>query len=457
MATQGEGEYLPLNILWRVQTSTYDLMSSVNVTEKRMFTDFGAYSYVPATQPLAGPDSIFWRLYENVGYLDHMDSTVEGQDGYTTEGPLGYVWTSSTATPGLSQLCSAYDVTTLDHATCDVHEILPGYTQTPEGAYGYHRENLLDQDIVSTTAGGITIGSNTVSGCAVWSWIWNGKEFLNQADFGRLMQSSVNFINDGSNPTEAGDQYSTQNILPDEKHGSPCARMDVVNSPTTEFPWASASTPIQATRSVPLEWYPWNWGGGDDNPVIWKDMLIGKNITLNYNNMGAVAKYTTVVWVPNATSSMGVEIPTAYMTGDFTRQYLYDTNPTPPQVPTLVDIHSGVQGNTGGYGVIPISGYGGVIFATDPSAGDGDYAMGVYGVSTPKGGSILSPGGGFSLYQFASSDGNAPTASNCWKWAAHWGGSFAGGGYITFNVYITTGTLADVQTMMKRLFAAGVQ
>jgi hypothetical protein len=205
---------------------------------------------------------------------------------------------------------------------------------------------------------------------------------------------------------------------------------------------------VQATRAVPLEWYPWNWGGGNNNPVIWKDMLIGKNITLNYNNMGAVAKYTTVVWIPNATSFVGAEIPTAYMTGDFTKQYTYDA-----QSANLVDISAQVLGNTTGYGVFPSSGYGGVIFATAA----GDYAMGVYGVSTLNGGSILMPGGGISLFQFANTDGNAPTATNCWKWSAHWGGSFVGGGYMTFNVYITTGTLAGVQTMMNSLYAAGAK
>jgi hypothetical protein len=79
----GQGEYLPLNILWRVQTSSYDLMTSADVTEKRKFTDFGAYSYVPAAQPLTGPTSTFWRMYANVGFVDHMDSTVRGLDGYT--------------------------------------------------------------------------------------------------------------------------------------------------------------------------------------------------------------------------------------------------------------------------------------------------------------------------------------------------------------------------------------
>jgi hypothetical protein len=303
----------------------------------------------------------------------------------------------------------------------------------------------------SVSAGGITIASNVLAGCALWSWKWNGKEFLNQRDFGRLIQSSIT-VSRGDfipNPTEAGDRYSTPDMRSSEKHGSPCARIARVTAPSDEFPWASAATPVQSTRAVPLEWTPENFSdGGPRNAMVWKDLLIGKDITLNYNNMGPVAKYTTVIRVPRCDGACGAvnaEIPTGYMTGEFEFQCVYDTKTRECRPVSL-------QPNGTPVGVFPASGYGGVILATR----DHQFAMGIYGVSSLLGGSITMPGGGISLYHFGARDGSEPTAANTYKWAAHGSSAFVDGD-IRFNVYLVSGTLDIVESLMNDLYGAGAK
>ena len=43
---------------------------------------------------------------------------------------------------------------------------------------------------------------------------------------------------------------------------------------------------------------PEDVGGGPTNPVIYPDVVIGKHITLNYQNLGPVAMYVTTATVP---------------------------------------------------------------------------------------------------------------------------------------------------------------
>src|SRR5208283_651255 len=234
-------------------------------------------------------------------------------------------------------------------------------------------------------------------------------------------------------------------MRPNEKHGSPCIKLFTVTAPTDEFPWASAETPVQSTRAVPLEWTPENLRGGRSNAIVWKDLVIGKDITLNYNKMGPVAKYTTVVRVPkcDACGKFSLEIPTGYMTDEFEFQCVYDAKTRECRPVSL-------QPTGAPLGVFPTSGYGGVILATR----DHRYAMGIYGVSTQMGGSILMPGGGITLFHFGlAHDGNAPTAANTYKWSVHASSAFVDGD-VRFNVYLVSGTLDSVESLMTELATA---
>ena len=107
--------------------------------------------------------------------------------------------------------------------------------------------------------------------------------------------------------------------------------------------------------------------------------MLGKDITLNFNNMGPVAKYTTHVVLPSATLGT-LAIPTGYLRGNFNRFWTYDAqskrlNEVTTQVPNGCGNNSGFAFDTG---------FGGVIISDTTLA----YAMGVYGVSTLQGGSV---------------------------------------------------------------------
>lgn len=337
--------------------------------------------------------------------------------------------------------------------------------QTPLGAYeAIHERRALDRPggvtaravtgagLVSTTGGGVTVVSNPVAGCALWSWVWKGHEFINRRDYGRLVQSSITAGVIGKNvpnPTEAGDRFTTPELPESARHGAPCVRMQVVANVSPDFPSASATSPVQSTRAVPVEWEPRNFGGSASALVLWRDLLIGKDLALNFRGLGPVAQYTTIVHAPKCPNSecarFNAEIPTGYLTGEFSEQYLYDAA-------THKQVRLNVAPTGAPVGVFPPSGYGGVIFCTP----DHQYAMGVYAVSVQAGGSITMPGGGISVAHFFASDGNGPTAAHTIKWAAHGSGAFDGADS-RFNVYLISESFDRVEALMDALFKAGVK
>ena len=81
----------------------------------------------------------------------------------------------------------------------------------------------------------------------------------------------------------------------------------------------------QITRAVPLNWDPTAFGGDIDHPIIWDSLVLGKDVTLNFNNMGPVAQYTTHLVLPAATLGT-MAIPTGYLRGNFNRFWTYDAS-----------------------------------------------------------------------------------------------------------------------------------
>jgi len=73
------------------------------------------------------------------------------------------------------------------------------------------------------------------------------------------------------------------------KHGSPVLRFE--NQGNTQY-----------TRAIPLNWDPRQYGGDQDHPVIWDSLVLGKDLALNYQNLGPVAQYTTHLVLPSATT-----------------------------------------------------------------------------------------------------------------------------------------------------------
>lgn len=413
------GPAVPLNTLWRINIGG-DRTSTPAPQERDSYPLEGATYYVPKGN---GPGTApLYRLYNG---RDHMESAFPGEPGYQTESILGFPWPAAMPPRGTQSLIRVYNSATRDHGLRHPYETLPAYKDQRLNVFGYPRYGNRADPFIELRAGGIRLRSNRAAGGAIWSWTWNGTEFVNTWDHGREIQSALFVAN--VNPNEAGDTYSSPSFVPAARHGSPL-----------EIAYNSGTT--QVTRAVPLEWTPESSGGGGSNPVVWRDLLLGKDVTLNFDNMGPVAQYTTVLYTPYALTNAGMEIPTGYLRANFDTFWVYDAPSDvitqvfpPPQCPPAPP-----------YTVVFAPEHGGVII----SDGSEEHAMGVYGANTSVGGAVSY----FSLWSFICDDNTAPNAYSTSKWnAVHGPGNFSAG-YNTFTTWIVTADLATVRQLMHTLY-----
>ncbi len=412
----GELPGMTLNIWWRANDGN-DKMTSASLSETEEFSTDGQIEYVPAANE-AGTAPIYRLYHGGSSPLDHMDSINPNEAaGYTAEGILGYPWYASSAPPGTADILRVLRQSPFDHATIHAGESLSGYGSDADfGLYGYPRYGNSGSQLTSLTAGGVTIGSNAVSGGALWSWVENGVQYVNTSDNGREIQSA--FFYGNQNPTEAGDGSASSSAY--QMHGSPIVQ--ITNSGST-----------QSTRTVPLEWNPGGLGASSGNQVIaYQGMLLGKDITLGYDGLTGVAQYDTIVQLAQAVDSANLELPTGYMPSSFNTFYTYDASSD-----ALAAVSPPNACSTGtGTSYVPPSGYGGVIIATS----NGSSAMGVYNSTTGVGG----PVDYFALWSFPC--GNATS-----KWDNVRSGRSFPAGTSVFTSYIASGTLAQVRSSMYQL------
>jgi hypothetical protein len=369
---------------------------------------------------------------------DHAD-TITGLSGYSQDVELGFPW-SNGSIPGTAQLTEALNGATGDYALLAPLESLPGYVAQPFAAYGYPRYGNAAEVLLSLPAGGVTVQSNAVAGGATWRWFWNGTQFLNHADYGREIQGAFYFGTSLLNPNEAGDQLTFGFLDQSVKHGSPVFRFE--NQGTTQY-----------TRAIPLDWDPTQYGGDQDHPVIWDSLVLGKDLTLNFQNLGPVAQYTTHLILPSATHGTLAD-PAGYLLSSFNRFWTYDA-----QAKTLQEVTSAmpdgclVNTNTtfGGYAFFPD--FGGIIMSDVSGAN----AMGIYGVSPSHGGSITD----FAMWKFYCwGDGPSESASDNTAWSAVYGNGtdiMFPSGESTYNVYLITDSVQNVTARMDDLFQMGVR
>jgi hypothetical protein len=242
------------------------------------------------------------------------------------------------------------------------------------GVFGYPRYYNQREKFVTLSGGGVTIESNEAAGGALWHWSWNGIQFINDHDNGRQIQTDI-FPPDYANPTEAGDTWSGQ-PRPALDHASPVGL-------------AENDGLQQRTRAIPIDFDPDGtqqcitqgppgpcpgFGGGPDNPVVWQDVVLGKDVTLDFAGLGPVALYSTFMQIPKALpAGTAREVPVIYARAGFNRMFTYDA-------PTAQVTEQPCS--AGSVGVNP--NYGGVIATTaDKSA-----AIGIYAVNTTQGGSV---------------------------------------------------------------------
>ncbi|QRK10399.1 hypothetical protein JQX13_10060 [Archangium violaceum] len=453
------GEAIPLSVLWKIRQGSSDYLTTSSATERDSLPLSGAYYYVPKTL-LPGVASLY-RLQNG---SEHMDSPAFGEGGYTTEGVLGYPW--ATRQPGTVEIMRAYNPANGDHAlTLNDHlitfpgETLSGYQLEPLGVYGYPRFINTHTWMLSLAAGAITVTSNAVAGGAVWEWRHNGKQYINNHDYGRLLQAAIfsacPTTEDCRNPTEAGDGTGDPTPVPARAHGSPVVAF--VNEPTSQY-----------TESIPLEFVPGRVGGGADNPILYKDVRIAKRITPNYNGMPNVARYTTYITVPRAVSRATVEIPTAYLTADLDNFYTYDVvldeqgaTPGPRKVTPPGETLEGMSapcadrllpGQTiANVHFEPLSGFGGVIISNAAK----DKAMGIYGAKPAQGGSVSA----FGMWSFLCDTNDTSTlggSPNTTKFSAVNGAGLAAGQNV-YDTWLISGSFEEVRSAMRRLYTNGMK
>ncbi|HEY0069312.1 MAG TPA: hypothetical protein VGE04_05020 [Chloroflexia bacterium] len=422
-----------LNILWRVKPGG-DYMTTTASGERNAFPPADAVAYVPANNV-----SSTSALYRLLRAGDHMDSLTAGEAGYSTEGILGYPFSTSTAVQGLGQLYR-YVNGVGDHALGRPDEsgafAAKGYTTVqPLNAWAYPRFNRTTDSMLAISGGGVTLESNAVAGGALWHWTWNGNQFVNNRDYGRQIQAGLFWgpVSNRSAPTEAGDEFSDVNLNPEVRHGSPNSLLMNVGT-------------IQKTRAIPLDWWPGAQGGGQDNPVIYSQMDIGKNLQVNFNNMGAVVRYDTRWYLPNTLTSADIpeiEIPTSYLRGFLNTYWTYNAatdqlqSVTPPNCPGPTDPNQNVGFTTN---------YGGVIV----SDAAGTRAMGVYGKNVAVGGSVSY----YTLWDFrcnTSQTGEFDPAAS--KMSAVWSPAQGRTAAYRYTVtWLASGTLTDVRQKMRSLY-----
>ncbi|MEE8368852.1 MAG: hypothetical protein V3S30_11120 [Thermoanaerobaculia bacterium] len=352
-------------------TALNDHLTSQTSDEQPAGSFEGQLFYVPTTH-LKGTKRLFRNTLQAGTRTDHMDSNIEGDKGYRSEGPLGHTFKIGPQDrddrDGMAPIDRWIHPTTLDHLTAfkDEDPSAAGFVSEGPQGYGYPRFGLGCEDLVRISGGGITIWANRVAGGAIARLEWNGMQFVNAYDYGRQIQTAINFQIEGEidNPTEAGSKYGCPGVMsPGRAQGSPLLSLNRRRRFQT-----------LETVTAPLQWNPDLFGGDADHPVVWSG-LISKKIELNYLGHPNRIKWTTTIGFPRAREHAGVEIVTAYLRGRFNTFHFWKFNPE--------RLYKGEKGKGKLIHATPPKGdcvsqtrnrFRGVIISTE----DGAYALGAY-------------------------------------------------------------------------------
>lgn len=258
-------------------------------------------------------------------------------------------------------------------------------------------------------------------GGAVESLTWNGVEFINIYDHGRQISYAWSLEDYGEclNPTEPGSANDGR-------------------GPASTSRLLEVCTPEEGrltTRTQPAYWLrPGERGfcsGGAStavNETARSDFTLHKSIQVGYQGLDNVIAFTAEVEVPRDYAVMQLEIPTGYLTHEFTSYYHF--NPLSGELIAAESQPLVAPWSFQATSTLP------PILATP----DGAYAMGAYSDED-----ILDYG----IYGFKERD----PANTTSKWNIVLRQTPADAGRYSYRSFAIVGTLASVQEAMRALYA----
>lgn len=359
--------------------------------------------YYIQSDPAADTLPLF-RLLSTSSDMDHMDSNTADVSGYLPEAFLGYP--SISANDGMLPINRLLNPETVDHMTAFFGETLDGYADDGMLGYGYPRFGENDGPgkkhypvSLQFAYNGVAVNADLSRGGVIYELWWNGKQFVNNNDCGREIQTALfkpGLADTQFGPTEAGDRMY---------FGSPIADVRAIKMGLY-------------TRSLPLQWDPTSYGGGPDNPVLYGGEFDRRAFFLLLRSR-RIIRYT-VGYKPAESANYLREWVTAYLNLGVSDRFFVDT----AQEGT-VEIAMPPNNQ---YVTRPIE-EGAVLTAS----ADLNYAIGFY---TP------SPAF-FSWYNFEGqeSDSEKTRKINLWDTDA----AMEAGTWYRRTVYLLVGTLSDVR------------
>ncbi|SDH25690.1 hypothetical protein [Nitrosomonas sp. Nm132] len=300
----------------------------------------GQQFYVPScnNNPLSGTQKLY-GLYAN-SITDHMIAEASSVSGYTNDqGIMGCPYTTQII--GTQQILRWWNVSNTNHLAAFPKPIedptSAGFTKDNNFfGYGFPRYKAFCEAKFNGSPGldncggtQITVGTNAAAGSAIFTLTWNGKQFINDWDYGRQIQiaensaSSCSGYNCADNPTEAGDKWGCNRPNSDNP---PHLAWRAHGSPTISY---SCSNKILNTSTYPLQWEPQllapnGFPGGEDNPVGWIGTF-SKKLTFDFQSRPNIIQFQTTIKYPTAENQARQQVtPAVYLTEEFTRAYKYE-------------------------------------------------------------------------------------------------------------------------------------
>jgi hypothetical protein len=162
-----------------------------------------------------------------------------------------------------------------------------------------------------------SVSTSARYGSAINSLIYNGKEFVDNYDHGRQIQSSIRFDGYGecNNPTEAGSHNDFNGAI---------SSSQIINSWVNEAQIFASSFMANWLKPGQSSPYCLNGKAGSAiNSSVVSNVRLDKTISINSKNIPGVIEYNAKFIVPDYHKVISINAPDVYLTKDFSSMYYY--------------------------------------------------------------------------------------------------------------------------------------